>query len=123
MWRESGGRNVRSKRCFRPSSTRIVKEQVANRLEEQLVDGWEQPKEEEEDLGITDSHELKVLPDNEDEEKEEILLLTSVSKQLEKQNTQINKILQMLQSVVKQVKSAERQLKLVKQTQLQIKQV
>ena len=99
-------------------------------MEEQLVDGWEQPKEEEEDLGITDSHELKVLPDNEDEEKEEILLadtktkrskkqpetktsqqknekeeqtilLTSVSKQLEKQNTQINKILQMLQPVAK----------------------
>jgi hypothetical protein len=79
------GRNVRSKRCFRPSSTRIVKEQVANRLEEQLVDGWEQPKEEEEDLGITDSHELKVLPDNEDEEKEEILLAHTKTKRSKKQ--------------------------------------
>jgi hypothetical protein len=106
----------------------------------------------EEDVQVaTGDQELKVLPDNEDEEKEEILLadtktirskkqpsktsqqknemeeqtilLTSVSKQLEKQNTQINKILQMLQSVVKQVKSAERQLELVKQIQLQIKQV
>jgi hypothetical protein len=90
------------------------------------------PENKEEDVEVaTGDHELKVLPDNEDEEKEEILLadtktirskkqpsktsqqknemeeqtilLTSVSKQLEKQNTQINKILQMLQSVVKQV--------------------
>ena len=62
-----------------------MKEQVANRLEEQLVDGWEQPKEEEEDLGITDSHELKVLPDNEDEEKEEILLADTKTKRSKKQ--------------------------------------
>jgi hypothetical protein len=107
----------------------------------------------EEDVQVaTGDQELKVLPDNEDEKKEEILLadtkkpktstkrssktsqqkkeneeqtipLTSISNQLEKQNTQINKILQMLQPVVKQIKSAERQLELVKQIQSQLKQL
>jgi hypothetical protein len=165
-------------------STEQGNEDPATRSEEQLAstETLEQPKEEERDLGITESlnskwlseeaekelepkstttdlsenededvevatgdQELKVLPDNEEEEREEMLAdtkksknrpsktsqgkeeqtipLTTISKQLEKQNTLINKILQMIQPAAKQIKSTERQLELVKQIQSQIKQV
>jgi hypothetical protein len=49
--------------------------------------------------------------------------LSSLSKHLDKQNTQINKIMQILQPIQKQIKSTERQLELTKQVQSQIKQL
>ena len=51
------------------------------------------------------------------------LNLADVSKKLDKQRIQINKIIQLFQPVQKQIKSAERQLELVKQLQTQIKQL
>src|ERR1051325_599082 len=51
------------------------------------------------------------------------LNLADVSKKLDKQRIQINKILQLVQPVQKQIKSAERQLVLVKQLQSQLKQL
>ena len=49
--------------------------------------------------------------------------LADVSKKLDKQRIQINKIIQLVQPVQKQIKSAERQLVLVKQLQSQLKQL
>ena len=51
------------------------------------------------------------------------LNLADVSKKLDKQRIQINKIIQLVQPVQKQIKSAERQLVLVKQLQTQLKQL
>ena len=51
------------------------------------------------------------------------LNLADVSKKLDKQRIQINKIIQLFQPVQKQIKSAERQLELVKQLQSQLKQL
>ena len=51
------------------------------------------------------------------------LNLADVSKKLDKQRIQINKIIQLVQPVQKQIKSAERQLVLVKQLQSQLKQL
>lgn len=51
------------------------------------------------------------------------LNLADVSKKLDKQRIQINKIIQLVQPFQKQIKSAERQLELVKQLQTQIKQL
>jgi hypothetical protein len=95
--------------------------------------------------GISDN-ELEVLPSNEEEEKEEILLtttkslkksskpsqqkkqektipLTSLLKQLNKQGTQVNKIIQMLQPTQRQIKSAQRHPELLRQIQSQLKQL
>jgi hypothetical protein len=111
------------------------------------VENLEQPKKEaEEKVEVAEGgQDLKVLPENEEEEKEEILLttpkkkpktskakpfkinheinLTDLSKHLEKQSTQTNKIIQMLQPIQRQIKSAEKQPALIKQLQSQLKQV
>ena len=96
--------------------------------------------------GISDNV-LQVLPSNEEEEKEEILLTTTtkslkkqskasqrkiqekttsstrILKQLDKQSTQVNKIIQTLQLVQRQVKSAEIYPELLRQLQSQLKQL
>ena len=111
------------------------------------VENLEQPKKEtQEKVEVAEGgQDLKVLPENEEEEKEEILLattkkkpktsktkpfkvnheinLTDLSKHLERQSTQINKIIEMLQPVQKQIKSAQRQPELIKQLQSQLKQL
>ena len=48
------------------------------------------------------------------EEEAKTIPLTALSKQLDKQSIQINKIMQMLQPVQKQIKSAEKQPELIK---------
>ena len=95
--------------------------------------------------GISDD-ELEVLPSNEEEEKEEILLtttkslkkpskpsqqkkqektipLTSLLKQLDKEGAQVNKIIQMLQPVQRQFKSAQRHPEILRQIKSQLKQL
>ena len=57
------------------------------------------------------------------EEEVKTIPLTALSKQLDKQSIQINKIMQMLQPVQKQFKSAERQLELIKQFQSQLREL
>jgi membrane-bound lytic murein transglycosylase B len=104
----------------------------------------------EEEIKIGQDEQLQVLPENEQEEKEEILLTSSivepakaktssskakssrmrrrdvlssvdVRKMLEKQNTQIHKITIMLQSIQKDTKSTQGQPKLMKRLESQIK--
>jgi hypothetical protein len=55
--------------------------------------------------------------------KKEVVRFTAISKQLDKQSSQINKIIQILQPVQKQFKSIERQSELIKQIQFQLKQL
>ena len=55
--------------------------------------------------------------------KKEVVRFTALSKQLDKQSSQINKIMQILQPVQKQFKSIERQSELIKQIQFQLKQL
>ena len=55
--------------------------------------------------------------------KQKEAALTGISKQLDKQSTQINKIIQILQPAQKQFKSVERQSELIKQIQSQLKQL
>ena len=55
--------------------------------------------------------------------RKEEKLLSSLSKQLDKQGTQIAKIMQILQPVQKQIQSAQNQLKLIKQLQSQLKRL
>ena len=55
--------------------------------------------------------------------KKEVVRFTAISKQLDKQSSQINKIMQILQPVQKQFKSIERQSELIKQIQFQLKQL
>ena len=103
-----------------------------------------------EEIKIGQDEQLQVLPENEQEEKEEILLTSSivepekaktssskakssrmrrrdvlssvdVRKMLEKQNTQIHKITIMLQSIQKDTKSTQGQPKLMKRLESQIK--
>jgi membrane-bound lytic murein transglycosylase B len=104
----------------------------------------------EEEIKIGQDEQLQVLPENEQEEKEEILLTSSVvepakaktssskakssrirrrdvlssvdvRKMLEKQNTQIHKITVMLQYIQKDTKSTQGQPKLMKRLKSQIK--
>jgi hypothetical protein len=104
----------------------------------------------EEEIKIGQDEQLQVLPENEQEEKEEILLTSSivepakaktssskakssrmrrrdvlssvdVRKMLEKQNTQIHKITVMLQSIQKDTKSTQGQPKLMKRLESRIK--
>jgi hypothetical protein len=117
---------------------------------------FERNQEEHKPLEVIDTdQELTSLPENEEEEKEDllrgakkvpklypkkrskttiqqkpvkeqeekVLSLTGISKQLDKQNNEISRIIRMLQPLQKQTKSAERQLELVKQFQLQIRQI
>ena len=55
--------------------------------------------------------------------EEKTILLSSLSKPLDKQGTQIAKIMQILQPVQKQIQSAQNQLKLIKQLQSQLKRL
>jgi hypothetical protein len=55
--------------------------------------------------------------------KKEVVRFTALSKQLDNQSSQINKIIQILQPVQKQFKSIERQSELIKQIQFQLKQL
>lgn len=105
------------------------------------------------EVPVIQEQQFNVLPENEEEEKEEILLTAStvekarpkmsspskakssrmrrrdeissanVRYQLEKQTTQIDKIRRTLQSILKDSKSIQGQSKLIKQLQLQLKQL
>jgi hypothetical protein len=102
---------------------------------------------------VVDDEQLKALPENEEEEKEEILLPTTpvkttkpkvssskgksslgrrrwdetsstgTTKQLERQATQLDKITIMLHSIQKDMKSTKGQSKLINQLRSQIKQL
>ena len=107
---------------------------------------------EQEDVKIRDDQRLQLLPENEEEEKEEILLTaqtvkaakskflpsaakpsrmrrrdkissSGVKKQLERQRNQIDKIRLLVQSIRNDTKSIQEQPKLIKQIQSQIKQL
>ena len=104
------------------------------------------------DVKIGDDQRLQLLPENEEEEKEEILLTaqtvnatkpkflpsaakpsrmrrrdkissSGVKKQLERQRNQIDKIRLLVQSIRNDTKSIQEQPKLIKQVQSQIKQL
>jgi hypothetical protein len=108
-------------------------------------------KEPQKEVPVVDDQQLNVLPENE-EEKEEILLTTAAEtkrpkksaskansssgkrqqneissadmrKHLERQTTQLNKIIIMLQSIQKDSKSTNGQSKLIKQLQNQLTQI
>jgi septal ring factor EnvC (AmiA/AmiB activator) len=100
---------------------------------------------------VAEGQELEVLPKNEEEEKEEILLteaisttpkrpkaakikssvrsqhnektLADISEQLQKQNAKIDKVGQMLQPLQKYLKSAKKETELIKELQIHIKQL
>ena len=100
---------------------------------------------------VVDDEQIRELPENEEEEKEEILLPTTAvktpkpkvssskgnsslgrrrwdetagtTKQLERQATQLDKITIMLHSIQKDMKSTKGQSKLINQLQSQIKQL
>jgi|SRR5690242_7840424 hypothetical protein len=55
--------------------------------------------------------------------EEKTILLSSLSKPLDKQGAQIAKIMQILEPVQKQIQSAQNQLKLIKQLQSQLKRL
>ena len=100
---------------------------------------------------VVDDEQLKALPENEEEEKEEILLPSTTAakitkpkvskgkssrkrrrdetssadttKQLQRQETQLDKITIMLHSIQKDIKSTKGQSKLINQLQSEIKQL
>ena len=96
---------------------------------------------------VVDDQQLNVLPENEEEEKEEIPLTTGsvasalkaksspgkrqlkeissgdIRKQLKRQTEQHNKVTIMVQSIQKDSKSTIGQIKLIKQMQAQLKQL
>jgi hypothetical protein len=57
------------------------------------------------------------------QQRRKTIPLTSLSKQLDKQSIQMNKIMQLLQPIQKQIKSAEKQPVLIKQIQSQVTQL
>ena len=115
------------------------KEQEENTINEYSELG-PQVKESREDVKIDEDQVSPVLPENETEEKEEILLTPTVEpvkpkmrqhkispadarEQLERQTTKIDKIRTLLQSILKDTKSIQVQSKSIKQLQSQLKQL
>ena len=108
-------------------------------------------KEPQKAVPIVEDQQLNVLPENDEEENENILLTSrtlekakpkmssrsktrsklrrveiksgSVREQLERQTAQIDKIRSMLQALLKETKSTQGQSKLIKQLQLQVKKL
>jgi hypothetical protein len=138
------------------SSTSQASEQ-AEVEEEKEVEREEEEEEEEdghEEVKIAQDHELKVLPENEEEDKEEILITeatkrpptaktqTTIKKQggqekrgrgkalpnqmtkiLNRQTVEIDKMASLLHSIVKQLKPIKIQSDLIKQLQSQLRQI
>jgi hypothetical protein len=131
--------------------THALEDEEQNEIEvEALEPGIKVPQKE---VPVVEDQQLNVLPENEEEENEEILLTArtvekakpkmsslskakssrmrrrveissaSVREQLERQTTQIDKIRSMLQSLVKETKSTQGQSKLIKQLQSQLKKL
>src|SRR5215467_14622336 len=112
--------------------------------EEQDESGIKEPQKK---VMVVDDQQLNVLPENEEEEKEEIPLTTAsvasalkaksspgkrqpkeissgdIRKQLKRQTEQLNKVTIMVQSIQKDSKSTIGQIKLIKQMQAQLKQL
>jgi hypothetical protein len=106
---------------------------------------------EEEHVEVAEGQELEVIPKNEEEEQQDILLteaisitpkrpkvaktkasvrnqhkektLANISEQLQKQSAKIDKVGQMLQPLQKYLKSANKQTDLIKELQTHIKQL
>ena len=106
---------------------------------------------EEEHVEVAEGQELEVIPKNEEEEQQDILLteatsitpkrakvakmkssvrnqykekiLADISGQLQKQSTKIDKVVQMLQPLQKYLKSAKKQTELIKELQSHLKQL
>lgn len=131
--------------------THALEDEEQNEIEnEALEPGIKVPQKE---VPVVEDQQLNVLPENEEEENEEILLTArtvekakpkmsslskakssrmrrrveissaSVREQLERQTTQIDKIRSMMQSLVKETKSTQGQSKLIKQLQSQLKKL
>lgn len=131
--------------------THALEDEEQNEIEDEALEpGIKVPQKE---VPVVEDQELNVLPENEEEENEEILLTArtvekakpkmsslskakssrmrrrveissaSVREQLERQTTQIDKIRSMLQSLVKETKSTQGQSKLIKQLQSQLKKL
>jgi hypothetical protein len=112
----------------------------------------EQKEEEVEEVEVAQDHELKVLPENEEEEKEEILITDAtkmpsskttptinkkqlgerkrkkvlpdkMTKVLTRQTVEIDKMALLLQSILKQLKPLKIQSDLIKQLQTQLRQM
>jgi hypothetical protein len=104
-------------------------------------------KEPQKQIPVVDDQQVNVLPENEQEEKEEIPLTTAsvasalkaksspgkrqpneinstdIRKHLKRQTEQLNKVTIMVQSIQKDFKSTVGQIKLIKQMQSQLKQL
>jgi hypothetical protein len=104
-------------------------------------------KEPQKQIPVVEDQQVNVLPENEEEEKEEILLTTAslasalkaksspgkrqpneissadIGKHLKRQTEQLNKVTIMVQSIQKDSKSTIGQIKLIKQMQSQLKQL
>jgi hypothetical protein len=94
-----------------PSKTPTKRPSKSGHLQQQRLQRQQKPNEHKGKEGV-ESEKRKTIP------------LTSLSKQLDKQNTQIIKVMQILQPIQRQIKSTiERQLELTKQIQSQIKQL
>ncbi|MFY9798210.1 MAG: hypothetical protein WB988_14450 [Candidatus Nitrosopolaris sp.] len=131
--------------------THALEDEEQNEIEDEALEpGIKVPQKE---VPVVEDQQLNVLPENEEEENEEILLTArtvekakpkmsslskakssrmrrrveissaSVREQLERQTTQIDKIRSMLQSLVKETKSTQGQSKLIKQLQSQLKKL
>lgn len=71
----------------------------------------------------TQRHQQQRIEEHVERKENKKMTLTSLSKQLDKQNTQINNIMRLLQPIQKQIASTERQSELTKRVQSQIKQL
>jgi hypothetical protein len=131
--------------------THALEDEEQNEIEDEALEpGIKVPQKE---VPVVEDQQLNVLPENEEEENEEILLTArtvekakpkmsslskakssrmrrrveissaSVREQLERQTTQIDKIRSVLQSLVKETKSTQGQSKLIKQLQSQLKKL
>ena len=102
-------------------------------------------KELQKQIPVVEDQQVNVLPENEEEEKEEIPLTTAslasalkaksspgqpkgissadIGKHLKRQTEQLNKVTIMVQSIQKDSKSTIGQIKLIKQMQSQLKQL
>jgi hypothetical protein len=132
--------------------TIVVQGDVVETTQLQEEEQINKQDEEKEDVEVAEGQELEVLPKNEEEEKEEILLteaistttpkrpkvakmkpsvrsqhkettLANISEQLQKQSAKIDKVGQMLQPLQKYLKSTKKQAELIKELQTHIKQL
>jgi hypothetical protein len=91
-----------------------------------------QPEEHQQELPVAEAHETEVLQQQQEIGKSgrkpststrKSIRLATISKLLEKQATQMDKIEQMVQPLQKQLKSVERRLEFIKQMPSQLKQL